>query len=101
MSKVVPDDRTIIDGMAGDSLKKHNDIVPAQGGVLGRTSDALDLDPRTPPAAPQGIEEATGATSATDLVELIEANRPGDENPTNENFAKRLGLHHNRSKKVE
>jgi hypothetical protein len=96
MAELVPDDKTIIDGMAGESLKPHDDMVPGQGGVLGRTSDALDVDPRTPPDTPRPQDEAPDSTSATDVVDLIEANRPGDENPTNVNFDKRLGLHRNR-----
>ena len=96
MAKLVPEDKTIIDGMAGESLKPHDDIVPTQGGVMGRTSNALDEDRRTPPDTPRAQDEAPDATSATDVVELIEANRPGDENPTNVNFDKRLGLHHKR-----
>jgi hypothetical protein len=96
MAKLVPDDKTVIDGMAGDSLKKHNDIVPGQGGILGRTSNVLDTDPRTPPDTPRAQDEAPVSSSAADVVDLVEANRPGDENPTNVNFDKRLGLHHKR-----
>jgi hypothetical protein len=96
MAKLVPDDKTIIDGMAGESLKPHNDIVPGQAGIPGRTSNALDVDPRTPPDTPKAQDEAPDSSSAADVVELIEANRPGDENPTNVNFDKRLGSRHNR-----
>ena len=85
---VVPEGKTIVDGMAGNSLAPDTEIVPAQAGMPGHTSDRLDTTPQEPPP-PRSSDErrhedsSPDETSADDVVEIIETTR--DNNPTNQN----------------
>jgi hypothetical protein len=83
--KLVPDGKTIVDGIAGNSLDPDTDVVPAQGGIPGHTSDRLDTAPQQPPPRPleRRHDGAPDESSAADIVEIIEVTR--DDNPTNQN----------------
>jgi len=81
---LVPDGKTIVDGIAGNSLDPETDIVPAQGGMPGHTSDRLDTAPEEPPSTPhESRPEGVDESNAADIVEIIEVTR--DDNPTNQN----------------
>jgi hypothetical protein len=85
--KLVPDGRTVIDGIGGNSLDPRAETVPAQGGRPGRKSDRLDTVANAPPRPSNEQTEAPDASNAADVLEIIEGTR--DDNPTNETVAEK------------
>lgn len=86
-AKLIPDGKTVIDGMAGDSLDPGTHIVPTQAGFPGRTSDMLDTDGRAPPGPSNAETETPDTASAADVLEIIEGT--GEDNLTNETVAEK------------
>ena len=101
--------KTIIDGLGGVSHSPKEKTLPGQAGLPARSSDALDVPrdqqdaetptgtgwdrkgdvaakrpPPSPPARPDAEKVGPDASSATDVIDLIESTR--ETNPTNENF---------------
>jgi hypothetical protein len=85
--KLVPDGKTVIDGMAGDSLDPRTHVVPTQAGLPGRTSDVLDTETREPPRPSDAETETPDTASAADVLEIIEGT--GEDNLTNETVAEK------------
>jgi hypothetical protein len=85
--RLVPEGKTLIDGIAGDSLDPDVHTVPAQGGVIGRKSDRLDVAGEAPPPRSRSQAEGTDTSSAADVVDLIEGTR--EDNLTNQTVAEK------------
>jgi hypothetical protein len=79
--------KTVIDGIAGESLAPGIDTVPAQAGVTGHKSDRLDVVEDAPPARSDSETEAVDTSSAADVLEIIDGTR--EDNLTNETVAEK------------
>jgi hypothetical protein len=84
---LVPEGKTVIDGIAGESLVPGVDTVPAQAGITGHKSDRLDTVTEAPPARSDSETEAVETSSAVDVLEIIDGTR--EDNLTNETVAEK------------